>query len=62
MLYFSPVPSRAPNNITFSEVRETPFKVTWDPLPQQFHNGSYWAIQFTSGGAPIFQYHLIQAV
>ena len=23
----------------FSEVRETHFKVTWNPLPQQFHNG-----------------------
>ncbi|CAH3172193.1 unnamed protein product, partial [Porites evermanni] len=33
------VPGRAPNNITFSEVRETQFKVTWNPLPQQFHNG-----------------------
>ena len=39
MLYFSLVPGLAPNNITFSEVRETQFKVTWNPLPQQFHNG-----------------------
>ena len=36
---FLPVPGRAPNNLTFSEVRETQFKVTWNPLPQQFHNG-----------------------
>ncbi|XP_073248869.1 uncharacterized protein [Porites lutea] len=33
------VPGLAPNNITFSEVRDTQFKVTWNPLPQQFHNG-----------------------
>ena len=39
MLYFSLVPGLAPNNLTFSEVRETQFKVTWNPLPQQFHNG-----------------------
>ena len=39
MLYFSLVPGLAPNNITFSEVGETQFKVTWNPLPQQFHNG-----------------------
>ena len=39
MFYFSLVPGRAPNNITFSQVRATQFKVTWNPLPQQFHNG-----------------------
>ena len=39
MLYFSPVPGRAPNNITFSEVKERQFKVTWNPLPHQFHSG-----------------------
>ena len=39
MLYFSLAPGRAPRNITFFEVRETQFKVTWNTLPQQFHNG-----------------------
>ena len=39
MLYFSLAPGRAPSNITFPEVTATQFKVTWNPLPQRFHNG-----------------------
>ena len=39
MLYFSLAPGRAPSDITFSEVTATQFKVTWNPLPQRFHNG-----------------------
>ena len=62
MLYFSLAPGRAPRNITFSEVRETQFKVTWNTLPQQFHNGrllgyrvyfrrsAYYPYPFNTGG------------
>ncbi|CAH3161057.1 unnamed protein product [Porites evermanni] len=32
-------PGSAPRNITFSEVTTTQFKVTWNTLPQRFHNG-----------------------
>ena len=39
MLYFSIAPGRAPSNITFSEVTATQFRVTWNTLPQRFHNG-----------------------
>ena len=39
MFYFVLVPGRAPSNISFSEVTTTQFKVTWNPLPQQFHDG-----------------------
>ena len=39
MLYFSLILGLAPSNITFPEVRETQFRVTWNPLPQQFHIG-----------------------
>ena len=39
MFYFSLAPGRAPSNIIFSEVTATQFKVTWNTLPQRFHNG-----------------------
>ena len=39
MLYFSLVPGLSPSDITFSEVTATQFKVTWNTLPQRFHNG-----------------------
>ena len=38
-LFFFSVPSRAPSNITFKDVRATRVTVSWNPLPWQFHNG-----------------------
>ena len=38
-LYFFLVPSRAPSNITFKDVKATRVTVSWNPLPRQFHNG-----------------------
>ena len=37
--YFLSVPSRAPSNITFTNVRSTEVTVNWDPLPEQYANG-----------------------
>lgn len=34
-----PVPSRAPQNITFTNVESTKITVYWDPLLQQYANG-----------------------
>ena len=33
------VPSRAPSNITFTNVGSTEVTVNWDPLPEQYVNG-----------------------
>ena len=39
--YFSvlSVPSRAPSNVTFTNVRSTEVTVNWNPLPEQYANG-----------------------
>ena len=33
------VPSRAPSNITFKDIKATRVTVSWNALPRQFHNG-----------------------
>ena len=38
-LHFFSVPSRAPSNITFKDVKATRVTVSWNPLPRQFYNG-----------------------
>ena len=37
--YLLSVPSRAPSNITFTNVGSTEVTVTWNPLPEQYVNG-----------------------
>ena len=60
MLYFSLILGLAHSNITFPEVRETHFRVTWNPLPQQFHIGRLLGYRIYFRRSAIFQYHLIQ--
>lgn len=33
------VPSRAPSYISLTDVESTRIKVTWNPVPRQYHNG-----------------------
>ena len=37
--FFSSVPSRAPSNVTFTNVSPTEITVHWNPLPEQYVNG-----------------------
>ena len=38
-LYLSLVPTRAPSNVSFTDVRRTQITVKWNPLPWKYRNG-----------------------
>ena len=56
MLYFSVAPGSGPGGITFSEVTATQFRVTWNTLPQWFHNGRLlgYRVDFARDGDDLY--------